>query len=40
MGRSRLFDEAEVLNAATDRFWENGFAGTSVDDAPVVRAAV
>lgn len=32
MGRIRTFDEAEVLEAATNRFWENGFAGTSVDD--------
>jgi TetR/AcrR family transcriptional repressor of nem operon len=37
MGRSRTFDEADVLEAATDQFWETGFAGTSVDD--VLRAA-
>jgi AcrR family transcriptional regulator len=32
VGRIRTFEEADVLEAATNLFWENGFAGTSVDD--------
>lgn len=30
MPRPRAFDDAAVLDAATDRFWRHGFAGSSV----------
>lgn len=30
-GRPKKFDEAEVLDAITDLFWERGLAGTSLD---------
>ena len=32
MPRPREFDDADVLEAATDRFWQHGYAGTSVRD--------
>jgi TetR/AcrR family transcriptional repressor of nem operon len=32
MARPRSFDEAAVLRAARDQFWETGYAGTKVDD--------
>ncbi|WP_103350998.1 TetR/AcrR family transcriptional regulator [Amycolatopsis sp. CA-128772] len=32
MARPRSFDEAAVLRAARDQFWEHGYAGTKVDD--------
>jgi AcrR family transcriptional regulator len=32
MARPRKFDEAEVVRAARDQFWLNGFNGTSLDD--------
>lgn len=32
MPRPREFDDAAVLDAATDRFWEHGYAATSVRD--------
>jgi len=32
MGRSRSFDESEVLAAAKDQFWSNGYAAARVDD--------
>jgi AcrR family transcriptional regulator len=32
MARPRKFDEAEVVQAARDQFWLNGFNGTSLDD--------
>jgi TetR/AcrR family transcriptional repressor of nem operon len=32
MGRPRKFDEEQVLRAARDEFWKNGYAATSVDD--------
>jgi len=32
MARPREFDVSEALDAATDRFWRNGFAATSVRD--------
>ena len=32
MARPRHFDEAEVVRAARDAFWKNGYAGTSMDD--------
>lgn len=32
MARPREFDETQVLDAATDRFWRNGFSATSVRD--------
>ena len=31
-GRPRSFDEAEVLEAARDAFWNNGYSATSLDD--------
>ncbi|MEV8377049.1 TetR/AcrR family transcriptional regulator [Kribbella sp. NPDC056861] len=32
MGRPRKFDEAQVLRAARDEFWQKGYAATSLDD--------
>lgn len=32
MGRSRSFDEGEVLAAAKDQFWSAGYAAARVDD--------
>jgi AcrR family transcriptional regulator len=32
MARPRSFDEAQVLAAAREQFWETGYAATSVDD--------
>jgi TetR/AcrR family transcriptional regulator, transcriptional repressor for nem operon len=32
MGRPRKFDEAQVLQAARDEFWQKGYAATSLDD--------
>ncbi|MGI5218236.1 TetR/AcrR family transcriptional regulator [Nocardia sp. CA-290969] len=32
MGRPRQFDEAQLLDAATDLFWSQGFDDTSVGD--------
>jgi TetR/AcrR family transcriptional repressor of nem operon len=32
VARPRTFDEHEVVAAARDRFWERGYAATSVDD--------
>jgi len=32
MARAREFDETAVLDAATDRFWRQGYAATSVRD--------
>ena len=32
MARPRTFDEHEVVAAARDKFWERGYAATSVDD--------
>jgi AcrR family transcriptional regulator len=32
MGRPRNFDEAATLDAIRDRFWETGYAATSIDD--------
>ena len=32
MSRPREFDDADVLDAATDRFWQHGYAATSVRD--------
>ncbi|WP_291295722.1 TetR/AcrR family transcriptional regulator [Elioraea sp.] len=32
MARPRAFDEIAVLDAATDQFWQHGYAGTSVRD--------
>lgn len=32
MPRVKLFDEKDVLNKATDLFWKQGFAATSVQD--------
>jgi len=32
MSRPREFDDAAVLDAATDRFWRHGYAATSVRD--------
>lgn len=32
MGRRRGFEEADVLAAATESFWDAGYAGTSLDD--------
>ncbi len=32
MSRPREFDDADVLEAATDRFWQHGYAATSVRD--------
>lgn len=31
-GRPRAFDEADVLDAMSDRFWTRGLEGTSLDD--------
>lgn len=31
MARPREFDERQVLRAARETFWENGYAGTSMD---------
>ncbi|OXM61837.1 TetR/AcrR family transcriptional regulator [Amycolatopsis vastitatis] len=36
MARPRSFDEAAVLRAARDQFWETGYAGTKVDDIAAV----
>jgi TetR/AcrR family transcriptional regulator, transcriptional repressor for nem operon len=35
MARPREFDEAEVVQAARDQFWLQGFSGTSLDDLSV-----
>src|ERR1700722_3822594 len=32
MGRTRSFDEAEVLRATRDQFWSTGYAAARVDD--------
>ena len=32
MARPRTFDEADVVEAARDQFWNRGYAATSVDD--------
>ncbi|RKH65811.1 TetR/AcrR family transcriptional regulator [Corallococcus interemptor] len=32
MARPRTFDEAQVLRAARDQFWNKGYAATSMDD--------
>lgn len=32
MARPRSFDEAQVVQAALDRFWDTGYAATSLDD--------
>ncbi|WP_344241506.1 TetR/AcrR family transcriptional regulator [Actinocorallia libanotica] len=32
MARPRSFDEKQVLNAVRDRFWDAGYAGTSLED--------
>jgi AcrR family transcriptional regulator len=32
MARPRKFDEQQVLEAARDQFWKNGYAATSLDD--------
>lgn len=32
MARPRTFDEADVVAAARDEFWQRGYAATSVDD--------
>jgi TetR/AcrR family transcriptional repressor of nem operon len=32
MARPRAFDEAAALDAATDRFWRNGYAAISMRD--------
>lgn len=32
MARPRSFDEAQVTKALRNRFWESGYAGTSLDD--------
>jgi TetR/AcrR family transcriptional regulator, transcriptional repressor for nem operon len=32
MARPRTFDETAVVDAARDRFWRTGYAGTSLDD--------
>jgi TetR/AcrR family transcriptional regulator, transcriptional repressor for nem operon len=32
MARPRTFDEAQVLRAVRDEFWNKGYAGTSLDD--------
>jgi AcrR family transcriptional regulator len=31
-GRPRTFDESQVLEAARDTFWKNGYAATSLDE--------
>src|SRR5437762_3135228 len=35
MGRPREFDENTALDGAVDRFWQHGFAATSVRDAAI-----
>ncbi|MRH87715.1 TetR family transcriptional regulator [Nocardia sp. SYP-A9097] len=32
MGRARRFDESNLLDAATELFWSNGYDSTSVED--------
>lgn len=32
VGRPRTFDTSQALAAVRDRFWQHGYAGTSVDD--------
>src|ERR1700733_14070568 len=32
MARPRMFDEQEVLDAAREAFWTNGYTATSLDD--------
>ncbi|MGW4770625.1 TetR/AcrR family transcriptional regulator [Nocardia sp. NPDC004278] len=36
MGRSRRFDESDLLDAATELFWAHGFDSTSIDDVSAV----